>query len=131
MDILQFNGAITSLKYQLWWLFIVIVLVVIAVLLIKLLKKPKSLKVEAIDNSKVNDFINSYGGTHNIISAELDGRRLKIKAKNIENINIDELKTLGASGIFISGDNIKMVLPYNMQKLVDTINEDLLGGKKW
>jgi PTS system D-glucosamine-specific IIC component len=117
-------------KYNVWWLFIVLVLLVCVILFFRLNNKPKKVNIAQVDDESINDYIKAYGGISNIKKAELDGRRLKVSVIKVDAIDLDELKSLGATGIFITGQNIKMVLPYDMQKLVDKMNELIDGGKK-
>jgi phosphotransferase system IIB component len=117
-------------KYNIWWLFIVLVLLVCVILLLRLKNKPKKMTMAQVEDESIDEYIKAYGGITNIRKAELDGRRLKISVIKVDDINLDELKALGATGIFITGQNIKMVLPYDMQKLVDKLNEMIDGGEK-
>ncbi|MCF7923801.1 MAG: PTS transporter subunit EIIB [Candidatus Izimaplasma sp.] len=123
------NDIFTWLKYNFWWLLILIVLIIVLIMLIRLTKASKETSKKPLEDEKINAFIDCYGGIENINKIELDGSRLKVSIKNIDKVNINEFKALGATGIFISGNNIKMVLPYDMDKLVKKINDDKYGGK--
>jgi phosphotransferase system IIB component len=129
-DIIYFANIADWLKYNIWWLFIVLVLLIMVILFFRLKNKPKKSFIAQVEDEAIDDYIKAYGGISNIKKAELDGRRLKISVIKVDDINLDELKSLGATGIFITGQNIKMVLPYDMQKLVDQLNELIDGGKK-
>ncbi|MFW5794125.1 MAG: hypothetical protein ACOCV1_01450 [Bacillota bacterium] len=115
----------TWLKFNFWWLLILLVLIIVFIAIIRLLRFESKTSKLPIEDDKIDEFIKYYGGVENIIKAELDGSRLKIKLKDIEKVNIDKFKDLGATGIFISDNNIKMVLPYEMKKLISKINNDL------
>jgi len=90
--------------------------------------KPKGKEeVEGIDHFE--KVVENLGGIVNIVTASLDGSRVKFQIKDIEVTKLDAFKEIGATGVFISGNNVKMVLPFNAQTLVDKINSDKSGGK--
>lgn len=129
-DIFNFANIANWFKYNIWWLGILFVLLIVVVLLFRLNKKPKKTIRNEVNDESLNHYIDAYGGIDNIKQADLDGRRLKVSIKKLETLDLDAFKSLGATGIFISGHNIKMVLPYDMQKLVNKINDSIDGGKK-
>lgn len=124
------GDLLTWLKDYDWIIIIAtIVFVLIVVLIIK--KKAPKIKIQApIEDEKIQSFIECYGGLENIVKVELDGRRLKLLLNQMDIVDIERFKSLGATGIFISGKQIKMVLPYDMKKLVDFIKFNQTEGKK-
>jgi phosphotransferase system IIB component len=110
-----------------WWpvlLFLVAIIVIVRILLMQ----PKTKSDE--DGLKYTTDVTSYlGGLENIIRASIDGNRVKFQVREVEAVNIEGFKEIGATGIFISGTNVKMVLPFNAQGIVDKINLDISGGK--
>lgn len=126
--ILIMTNIFTWLKYNFWWLLILLVLIIVVIALIRLLNYQKVTEKLPVEDETINDFIDCYGGIKNINKAELEGSRLKVNLNDINKANIDKFKDLGATGIFISGNNIKMVLPYDMSKLIQKINNDKFGG---
>ena len=129
-NIIFFGDIATWFKYNFWWLLIVLVLIIVTISFIRLQKKPKKVVSKPIEDEQMISFIECYGGFNNIRNASLDGRRLKVELIKIDNMDVERFKTLGATGIFISGNNVKMVLPYDMKKLVEKINEEINGGEK-
>lgn len=129
MQLINYTGDITTLFNQYWWILILILIIGLVLFFTFKPAKPKNRVIQPIKDEKIIEFISCYGGLDNIESAELDGKRLKIKIKDIEKVDIEEFKSLGATGIFITGQTIKMVLPYDMEKLVNKINENINGGK--
>jgi phosphotransferase system IIB component len=117
------SDVLNWFKYNFWWLLIVFVLLLCAYLIFRLQKKPVRVISKPIEDELIDEFIDCYGGMKNINHADIDGRRLKVNLVNVKAVDIERFKMLGATGIFISGDNIKMVLPYDMNKLVQKINE--------
>ncbi|HKL47137.1 MAG TPA: hypothetical protein VJ878_00580 [Candidatus Izemoplasmatales bacterium] len=125
-----FTNIANWFKYNIWWLFIIAILILFVIIFIRLKNKPKKIIRSGISDESINEYIKAYGSVSNIISAELDGRRLKVSVKKIDDVDLENFKSLGATGIFITGNNIKMVFPNDMQKLVNRINDILDGGKK-
>jgi len=119
---------ISWLRFNFWWLFISLIFIIVLITVFLLMRKPKRQIVESIKDSDVQPFIDSYGGLSNIKHATLEGKRLKVQLNDVEKANLSQFKSLGATGIFVSGKNVKMVLPYDMQKLVNQINENKNGG---
>jgi phosphotransferase system IIB component len=129
MQLINYTGDITTLFNQYWWILVIILIIGLVLFFSFKQSKPKKRVIQPIEDEKIIEFIRCYGGLDNIESAELDGKRLKIKVKDIDKVDIEEFKTLGATGIFITGQTVKMVLPYDMEKLVNKINENINGGK--
>ena len=110
-----------------WWpviLFVIGLFVILRILLIK----PKG-KEEVEEKDHFEEVVKNLGGLLNIVTASRDGSRVKFQIKDIDITNLDAFKEMGATGVFISGNNVKMVLPFNAQTLVDKINSYKSGGK--
>lgn len=127
MQVVWINLALVDwLNNNYWWpviLFLVSLMIIVKIMLMQ----PKK-KVD-IDSSEYKDeVINNLGGIDNVINASLDGSRVKFQIKEIELANLEAFKTMGATGVFISGKNVKMVLPFNAKNLVDSINSVINGG---
>ena len=113
-----------------FWLIIIVAVVLIAIATYLIYhRKPKKIKQIPVEDEKIQSFVECYGGLENIDFIELDGRRLKLQLNQIDLVDIERFKSLGATGIFISGNQVKMVLPYDMQKLVDYILFKKMEGK--
>ncbi|PKK95083.1 MAG: hypothetical protein CVV60_03150 [Tenericutes bacterium HGW-Tenericutes-5] len=110
-----------------WWpviLFLVAIIVIVKIMLMQ----PKTKNGE--DGLKYTGDVTYFlGGLENIVKASIDGNRVKFQVREIEVVNLEGFKEIGATGIFISGTNVKMVLPFNAQGIVDKINLDISGGK--
>ncbi len=127
MQVIWINLALVDwLNNNYWWpvvLFLVSLIIIVKIMLLQPRKKAD------IDSREYKDeVINNLGGIDNIILASLDGSRVKFQIKEIELANLEAFKTMGATGIFISGKNVKMVLPFNAKELVDSINSVINGG---
>jgi phosphotransferase system IIB component len=110
-----------------WWpviLFLVAIIVIVKIMLMQ--PKTKSSKDGLV---YTEDIIKYLGQLDNIVKASIDGSRVKFQVREIEVVNLEGFKEIGATGIFISGTNVKMVLPFDAQEIVDKINLDISGGK--
>ena len=106
-----------------YWYYIVIALVL--VLLISLLfakKKTKKVVVKTMANEMMDLIINSLGGVNNIESISSIGSRASVLVKNIGNVSLESLNENGASGVFVSGKNVKMLLNYKVDDFIEYVN---------
>jgi len=118
--------ALDWLNQNYWWPVILFVFSVAVIIKVLLNKAPKKSKV---DTSKyLEEVVKNLGGIDNINQAALDGTRVKFQLKEIEVANLEAFKDMGATGVFISGKNVKMVLPFDAKDLVDKINLEIYGG---
>jgi len=115
------------LNANFWWPVILFVIGIFVIVRIVTIKPKGKEEVEGIDHFE--KVVENLGGIVNIVTASLDGSRVKFQIKDIEVTKLDAFKEIGATGVFISGNNVKMVLPFNAQTLVDKINSDKSGGK--
>ncbi|HNZ77855.1 MAG TPA: PTS transporter subunit EIIB [Bacilli bacterium] len=74
----------------------------------KLAKKHElNIENEPKDLEQQKIFYNAYGGKENIIEISLKVSRITVKVRNIEKVNGEELKALGATGVLFTGDEVK------------------------
>lgn len=121
------SGVVEWLNNNYWWpiaLFIAAAFVIVKILLMRPRKK-----VDVNSLQYAEEIVNNLGGLDNIMLAAIDGSRVKFQVREIESANLDAFKAIGATGVFISGKNVKMVLPFDAKDLVDKINSDINGGK--
>ena len=121
------SGVVEWLNNNYWWpiaLFLAAAFVIVKILLMRPRKKAD---VNSLQYAE--EIVNNLGGLDNIILASIDGSRVKFQVREIESANLDAFKAIGATGVFISGKNVKMVLPFDAKDLVDKINSDINGGK--
>lgn len=119
-------AVIDWLNENFWWPVILFIVAVIIIVRIALLKPQK--KGEVDGTYLIDEILRNLGGIENLTDINLDGSRLKFSLKEIELANLQAFKEIGATGVFISGKNVKMVLPYNMENIVVKIKSDLNGG---
>ena len=110
-----------------WWP--VILLSIILLVIVRLVAVKPKVKPE-IDNSKIiEEIINNIGSYKNIVGISNDGRRIKFQVNDISLVDTDLFKSMGATGVFISGNNVKMALPFDVNEIVNKINSNINGGK--
>ncbi len=97
-------------KENLLILIICFVLIIIPICILLLKKKSKK---PVIDNKFVDELINYYGGFSNILDIKIDNARLKVLVKNLKQVDLESIKKVSNSGVFVSGNNIKALFNYN------------------
>jgi len=121
------NLALVDWLNENYWWPVILFLVALVVIIKLVVMQPKVKKqVTTVEKSEV--VIEFLGGIANINKASLDGNRIKFQVKDIDIVRLEGFKELGASGIFVSGNNVKMVLPFSAQMTVDKINSNIIGG---
>ncbi|HQN74825.1 MAG TPA: hypothetical protein PK160_02185 [Bacillota bacterium] len=127
MKFFVINLALVDWLNENYWWPVILFLVALVVIIKLVVMQPKVKKqVTTVEKSEV--VIEFLGGIANINKASLDGNRIKFQVKDIDIVRLEGFKELGASGIFVSGNNVKMVLPFSAQMTVDKINSNIIGG---
>lgn len=90
-------------------LFAVLFIVSIFFLIRKLIRMHKLGKetVSEVDENLKDDFISAYGGIDNIIDVKKEMSRITVTVKDIDIVNGEKLKELGASGILFVSNMVK------------------------
>lgn len=83
---------------------------------IRFVKKQQETKV-TVSDELVEKFLQLLGGKDNIISVSYEHSRLKVELNNINLIDVQEIKNLGASGIFIAGNKLQAIIGNNAYEL--------------
>ena len=91
------------------WEYIVIAIILIIVLLVVLKTGKKDINLE------LNKLVEYLGGKDNIKNVLVDNARLKIEVNNLDNIAADKLHEKSPSGVFITGNYIKLLFKYDSQ----------------
>jgi len=103
-----------------WWPVILCVLIVAVAFYIIFFYKPKP-KDLTISDAEIETIIQLFGGKDNIVEITKEGARFTFTLKNVESCNLEGVKKLGATGIFISGSNVKLIFPFNADRLIEII----------
>jgi PTS system D-glucosamine-specific IIC component len=62
---------------------------------------------ESSDDTQFELFMNVYGGKDNIKDVKREMGRISVEVENIEKVDVEELKNLGATGILLVGNVVK------------------------
>ena len=82
-------------------------------------------KAKASSQLDGNEYLEALGGKDNIISINRNLSRITFKVKDVDSVNTDQLKSLGASGILLVGDEIKC----SFNELSENIYKIIKGDK--
>lgn len=103
---------------------ICLILVVIALIIILAIRKAKKKRPHInIDESYINELINKFGSYDNIVEIGVDGNKLKVSVKNLKVVDLDGIKQMASSGVFVSGNNIKSLFKYDADILKDELEK--------
>lgn len=103
------------------WALILILVCVLPILVLAVFDVFKTIKVKKLiakehtanienepqDLEQQKTFYEAYGGKENIIDIVLTMSRITVKVKDIEKVDGESLKLLGATGVLLLGDEVK------------------------
>ena len=82
------------------------------------LYKPK-IKDKPLSEEEINAVINLFGGKENIKAITKEGSRYSFKLDKVEKCNLEKIKEFGATGVFVSGDVVKLIFPFNADVIME------------
>ena len=65
------------------------------------------------DQEQVEGFIESIGGTENIITTDFEASRVKIEVRDVGRINADKLKDYALDGAYLAGNQLQIAIGPN------------------
>lgn len=74
---------------------------------IKNQKKKNKPVSDEVDLEQQEIFYNAYGGSENILEVNLEMNRVTVRVVDIEKVDGEKLKELGATGVLLVGDLVK------------------------
>lgn len=74
---------------------------------IKNQKKKNKVSCDEVDLEQQEIFYNAYGGNENVLEVNLEMNRVTVKVVDIEKVDGEKLKELGATGVLLVGDLVK------------------------
>ena len=101
-----------------WWPVILCVLIVALGFYFIFLYKPK-IKDKPLSEEEINAVINLFGGKENIKNVSKEGSRYSFKLDKVEKCNLEKIKEFGATGVFVSGDVVKLIFPFNADVIIE------------
>lgn len=130
MGTLSIWGGIFVVKMEPWFIAllcgigVVVIAAIVLIIVFVVLKgknKPKHIKV---DDEFTNNLINLLGGKDNIEEVTVDNGRLKFQVANLDTVDLEGIKTIATSGVFVTGNIIKTLFKLDSQiikKALDNI----------
>ena len=76
-----------------------------------------------VDEEFITTMLHGLGELNNINSVSVDNGRVKFSIKDLELLVTDELKALSTSGVFITGNNVKLLFKYDSSTIVSALEE--------
>ena len=76
-----------------------------------------------VDEEFITTLLHGLGELNNINSVSVDNGRVKFSVKDLELLVTDELKALSSSGVFITGNNVKLLFKYDSNTIVSALEE--------
>lgn len=121
----MFNANIVDTK-TLWIIIasIIVVLILIAVVVIVLVKKKSKPRIK-IDDEFINNLLGYLGGKENIDNVNVDNGRLKIAVKDLDIVDLNQIKSVSEAGVFVTGNIIKTLFKLDSKAIMDAINRCL------
>lgn len=86
-------------------------------------KEAKPSERVVVDEEFISSMLHGLGELNNINSVSVDNGRVKFSVKDLELLVADELKALSSSGVFITGNNVKLLFKYDSNTIVSALEE--------
>lgn len=100
-----------------------VLLVAVIILLVTLLSKKGNKLV--VNDEFIDSIISLLGGKDNINAVMVDNARLKIALNDIKKPDFDSLKAICGQGVFITGNNVKVLFKYDSKTIKKEIEKKL------
>lgn len=94
-----------------------IILLALIAFIIALVKRTKVMKKPKISQADTNNEIVEAFGTGNIIDVNMELSRITVKVKDMDIVNAERIKELGASGVLLVGDLVKCSFKENVEDI--------------
>jgi phosphotransferase system IIB component len=82
-----------------------------------LLRRPKAARSSNLSEPTAGAIIGCLGGPPNIVSISVEGRRVAFSLQSLKSVDLEKLKNLGATGIFVAGTKVKAIFPFDASSL--------------
>lgn len=98
-----------------------IILLAIIAFIIALVKRAKKAKKIMPSKEEINSEIVEAFGNGNIKEVEMEMSRITVTVADVEAVNTERIKELGASGILLVGDKIKCSFKENVEEIYNQL----------
>ncbi len=78
-----------------------------------------------IDEPFILELMNAYGGKENIREVFVDNGRLKITVEDLDKTDLEKLKSISTSGVFVTGNTIKTLFKLDSETIKSAIEKKL------
>ena len=99
---------------------LVLALIAVIIAIVKNTKKANQRKKIIESEGKNLELIEAFGEA-NIKNVEMEMSRITITVKNVEIVNADKIKELGASGVLLVGDKVKCSFKENVEEIYNEL----------
>ena len=99
---------------------LVLALIAVIIAIVKNTKKANQRKKIIESEGKNLELIEAFGES-NIKDVEMEMSRITITVKNVEIVNADRIKELGASGVLLVGDKVKCSFKENVEEIYNEL----------
>lgn len=90
-----------------------------------IMKKKNSTPKIKIDDEFITTLIMYLGTITNIKSVGVDNGRLKIEVNDLDVADLNAIQTMTTSGVFVTGNNIKLLFKYDSETIKKAIENRL------
>ena len=94
-------------------------------MVIVLLKKNKKGSRITINDEFINNLISLLGEKDNIADVQVDNGRLKIGVSDLDKVNLEGIKAIATSGVFVTGNIIKTLFRLDSKTIKEEIDMKL------
>lgn len=112
-----------------WLIILIIAGSVLALLAVTfsfiIMKKKNSTPKIKIDDEFITTLIMYLGTLTNIKSVGVDNGRLKIEVNDLDVADLKAIQTMTTSGVFVTGNNIKLLFKYDSETIKKAIENRL------
>lgn len=99
---------------------LVLALVAVIIAIVKNTKKANQRKKIIESEGRNLELIEAFGEA-NIKDVEMEMSRITITVKNVEIVNADKIKEIGASGVLLVGDKVKCSFKENVEEIYNEL----------
>ncbi|MFA6790907.1 MAG: hypothetical protein WCR28_00540 [Candidatus Izemoplasmatales bacterium] len=108
-----------------WWLIPILILILGSVFVTMILALIRNLPSRSKAGKDYSEVLSFLGGKANIINVAQQGSRITLWVSDQSRCDYQKLKELGATGVFISGDTIKIMWPNEAQELANYLKKNV------
>ena len=122
--------VVANVTYYLGLILFIASLLILGIMVNSLKKKTKKqinlTGSDAISHQKALDFIQALGGVNNIEGVDSCMSRVRINIHDVDRIDQQQIQNLGASGLFMSGNQIQAIFGSESTLISEEIEKNLL-----